>query len=172
MQKVEYQVRAGSRAQSRTSQNVAKACRRTNQRAATGIRQKLSKFCEQVLADDVVVTFTPHLIPMARGILSVSYLEPKGKVTQADLEGALVRILPGRVVCGSSPRNTLPQTAFVRGSNKAHIAVRLDERANRIVAFGAIDNLLKGAAGQAVQCMNVMMGYEETAGLPMAAAFP
>jgi N-acetyl-gamma-glutamyl-phosphate reductase len=70
------------------------------------------------------------------------------------------------------PAGTLPDTAMVRGSNRAHVAVEFDTRTGRVLAMAAIDNLVKGAAGQAVQCMNVALGLVETAGLMQVAMFP
>ncbi len=119
----------------------------------------------------IAVSFTPHLLPMTRGILSCSYLVPKRGITEGKLKQVVsdfYRDAPFVEVL----RDTLPDTSFVRGSNMAHVSVRLDERVNRIVAMGAIDNLIKGAAGQAVQCMNLICGFEETEGLPRIAPFP
>ena len=113
----------------------------------------------------VVINFTPHLVPMSRGILTTIYCQPaQGVTTQAVLErlssfyaeAPFVRVLPlGR----------FPDCAHVRGSNFCDIGARLDRRTGRLILVSAIDNLVKGAAGQAVQNMNIMWGMEETLGL-------
>lgn len=119
----------------------------------------------------VIVTFTPQLVPMSRGILSCVYGEPAGPVTEADLRAAVrdfYRDEPFVTVIESG----LPDTGHVRGTNRAHVAVHLDRRAGRVLAMAAIDNLGKGAAGQAVQCLNLALGIDETEGLAGVAAFP
>jgi N-acetyl-gamma-glutamyl-phosphate reductase len=111
----------------------------------------------------VAVDFLPHLIPMTRGILSASYVRPTRQVTQAQLDELYAATYAGepfvRVVA------TAPATKHVLGSNFARVFVRLDERTGRIIAIGVVDNLVKGAAGQAVQAFNIVMGLDEVAGL-------
>jgi N-acetyl-gamma-glutamyl-phosphate reductase len=120
----------------------------------------------------VRLTFTPHLVPMARGILACVYAAPTDAARPAgDYQRALeeaYRAEPFVDVLDAG----LPDTAFVRGSNRVQVAVRLDQRAGRVVAMSAIDNLVKGAAGQAIQCMNLALGLPETAGLDGVALFP
>ena len=120
----------------------------------------------------VRVTFTPHLIPMARGILACVYGEPTDPALgEDDYRSALVEAYRGEpfvVVLDEG----LPDTAHVRGSNRAHVAVRLDARAGIVVAMAAIDNLVKGASGQAIQAMNIALGWPETEGLAGVALFP
>ncbi|MDP3275914.1 MAG: N-acetyl-gamma-glutamyl-phosphate reductase [Deltaproteobacteria bacterium] len=121
---------------------------------------------------DVRVTFTPTLAPMTRGILATAYCEPQDGVTaQALVECAreYYRHSPSVSVL---PLGTLPDTLWVRGSNRAHVGYALDARSNLVVAMGTIDNLIKGAAGQAIQCMNLSMGFDEGAGLRMAPTWP
>jgi N-acetyl-gamma-glutamyl-phosphate reductase len=117
------------------------------------------------------VTFTPHLIPMTRGILATVYLRLQHPLTQAEAEGILleayarepfVRVLPGG----------LPQTKATYGSNYCDVAVRVDPRAGLLIVLSAIDNLVKGASGQAVQNMNIMCGFPERLGLEGAPLFP
>jgi N-acetyl-gamma-glutamyl-phosphate reductase len=113
----------------------------------------------------VVMQFTPHLIPVNRGILTTLYLEP-GKSTDAEKISAcykkaygsepFVRLLEGKA---------LPDTKNVVGTNVCEIAWRLDPRTGRLVVMSAEDNLVKGASGQAVQSMNIVCGWPETAGL-------
>lgn len=119
-----------------------------------------------------VVTFTPQLVPMSRGILACVYGEPRDpSIGEAELRGAMVDFYRDEpfvtVVEGG-----LPDTSHVRGTNRAHVGVHLDRRAGRVLAMAAIDNLGKGAAGQAIQCLNLACGFEETDGLRGVAAFP
>jgi N-acetyl-gamma-glutamyl-phosphate reductase len=120
----------------------------------------------------VRVTFTPHLIPMARGILSCVYGDPTDpSLGQDDYRSALDEAYRGEpfvVVL----EDGLPDTAHLRGSNRAHVAVRLDARAGVVVAMCAIDNLVKGASGQAIQAMNIALGWPETEGLAGVGLFP
>jgi N-acetyl-gamma-glutamyl-phosphate reductase len=121
----------------------------------------------------LALTFSPHLVPMSRGIVSCVYATPTdpsrpAAVYQAALEGAyhdepFVTVLPA---------GQLPDTSFVRASNRAHVAVAVDARARRVLAMSAIDNLTKGASGQAIQCMNLALGFPETEGLTSPAMFP
>jgi len=114
---------------------------------------------------EIKVTFTPHLVPMVRGILSTIYLEPASGKTDEEIralyscfygECPFVRILE---------EDALPETRFVRGSNFIDIAFKMDRRTGRLIILSAIDNLVKGAAGQAVQNMNIMLGLPEDTGL-------
>lgn len=119
---------------------------------------------------DARITFTPHLVPMLRGILS-TVTAPRAKdVSRADILEVYRRWYANRpfvqVVEGE------PQTRWVVGSNRAVIGVVVDEWSNRIVALSAIDNLLKGAAGQAIQVANLMFGLDESEGLPLAGWMP
>lgn len=117
----------------------------------------------------VTVTFTPHLVPMVRGILSTIYCTPRGKIKESDLlalarsffkESPFVRVLE---------EGELPETRLVRGTNYIDLAYRYDKRTNKVIAISAIDNLVKGAAGQAVQNMNLMLGRPEKTGLEQIA---
>jgi len=109
------------------------------------------------------VDFLPHLIPMTRGILSAGHVRPSRRVDQAELDALYAETYAGEpfvTVVASAPA-----TKHVTGSNHAHVFVHHDERAGRILAIGVIDNLVKGAAGQAVQAFNLVHGLPETAGL-------
>jgi N-acetyl-gamma-glutamyl-phosphate reductase len=118
----------------------------------------------------VAVDFLPHLIPMTRGILSASYVRPTRPVTQAQLDELYAATYANepfvRVVSAA------PATKHVLGSNFARVFVRFDERTGRIIAIGVVDNLVKGAAGQAVQAFNIVMGLDEVAGLQQLALAP
>lgn len=132
------------------------------------IEQELSLLA----ARKVVISFTPHLVPMDRGILSTVYAQPTGAISGETIRQLyrdhyagepFVRILDG---------GDFPSTAFVRGSNFCDIGICLDQRAGRIILVSAIDNLVKGAAGQAVQNMNIVCGLPETMGLELLPLFP
>jgi N-acetyl-gamma-glutamyl-phosphate reductase len=121
----------------------------------------------------VRITFTPHLCPMSRGIFCCVYLAPSepGRPARA-YQDALEQAYANEPFVVVLPPGHVPDTAHVRGSNSAHVAVALDQRAGRVLAMAAIDNLVKGAAGQAVQCLNLIQGWDETAGLDAIALFP
>lgn len=118
----------------------------------------------------VALTFTPHLIPMTRGMLATVYLEMASPATTGELVALYAERYAGEPFVTVHPAGRMPSTAEVRGSNRAHIGVAADEEAGTIVAICAIDNLGKGAAGQAVQCANLTQGLPETAGLDMPGA--
>lgn len=119
---------------------------------------------------DVELLFTPHLAPMNRGILATCYARPTGDETTEQLLAAVASAYadePFMVVSES-----VPSTKATLGSNSVHVTVQKDERTGWVVAIGALDNLVKGAAGQAVQCANLAVGIEETSGLPLAGMYP
>ena len=119
---------------------------------------------------DVELLFTPHLAPMNRGILATCYARPTGDEDSDDLLAAMAGAYQDEpfVVVSQTP----PSTKATLGSNSVHLTVRKDERTGWVVALGALDNLVKGAAGQAVQCANLAVGVEETAGLARAGLYP
>lgn len=130
------------------------------------IEQELGKLAKE----DLVVSFTPHLVPMNRGILSTCYSSLEVALTTEELldiyrsfykDEYFVKVIEG-----------LPETRWVKGSNLCHIGLKVDNRTNRVLVVSVIDNLIKGAAGQAVQNMNIMLGLEETAGLEFLAMAP
>jgi N-acetyl-gamma-glutamyl-phosphate reductase len=120
---------------------------------------------------DVVVTFTPHLVPMNRGILSTIYVRGL-KASAQDLHALLVKAYANEPFVYVLPFGRLPQTRHVRGSNMTMIGVAADRVAGRAIIGSALDNLTKGASGQAVQNMNLMLGFPETTGLQQVALFP
>jgi N-acetyl-gamma-glutamyl-phosphate reductase len=121
----------------------------------------------------VHVMFTPHLAPMSRGILSCVYATPRNPDLAAGAyHEALRERWKGEPFITVLPPGQLPDTSHVRGSNRVHLSVAVDPRARRVLAISAIDNMGKGAAGQAIQCMNIALGLPETAGLDGVAAFP
>jgi len=113
------------------------------------------------------VLFTPHLAPMNRGILATCYGQAKGPCDPLEALGAAYSDEPFIHVSERSP-----STKWTLGSNAVHLAARYDERTGRILAIAALDNLGKGAAGQMIQCANLMLGLEETAGLPKVGVWP
>ncbi|MFZ0375661.1 MAG: N-acetyl-gamma-glutamyl-phosphate reductase [Xanthobacteraceae bacterium] len=120
---------------------------------------------------DVVVTFTPHLVPMNRGILSIIYVRGI-KASPQDLHALLLKSYAKEPFVHVLPFGTVPQTRHVRGSNMTFIGVAADRIAGRAIIGAALDNLTKGASGQAVQNMNLMLGFPETMGLEQVALFP
>lgn len=121
----------------------------------------------------VTVLFTPHLVPMSRGILACVYAEPTDPARPAHAyRDALIEAYRDEPFVDVLPPHAVPDTAHVRGSNRAHVTAVYDARSHRVLAMAAIDNLVKGAAGQAVQCLNVARGWPETLGLEAAPLFP
>ena len=114
---------------------------------------------------DVRVVFTPHLAPLKRGLLATVYLPLARTVDAAELQGIYEEAYRGEAFVAVLPAGSQPRTASVAGSNRAHVAVALDARANVAVATCAIDNLVKGAAGQAVQNANLLCALDERMGL-------
>jgi len=132
------------------------------------IDQELS----EAAGEPIQVTFTPHLMPMNRGILATTYVSLKNGATADDLRGALARRYEGEPFVKLVPQGQAPATRHVRGSNLCLIGVFADRVPGRAILVSALDNLVKGASGQALQNLNVMAGFEETAGLPGVAVFP
>jgi N-acetyl-gamma-glutamyl-phosphate reductase len=132
------------------------------------IEQEMSELCKK----PVTISFTPHLLPITRGILSTMYAELSRTTTDAEVY-ELYRIYykdePFVRLCETG---VFPATQFVRGSNFCDIGFKVDSRTGRIVILAAIDNLVKGAAGQAVQNMNLMCDLPETKGLLAVPLFP
>jgi N-acetyl-gamma-glutamyl-phosphate reductase len=121
---------------------------------------------------EVVVTFTPHLVPMNRGILSTIYVRGLGRSAPEDLHAILLKHYMNEPFVHVLPFGTMPQTRHVRGSNLTFIGVVKDRIAGRAIIGAALDNLVKGASGQAVQNMNLMLGFPEAMGLEQVALFP
>jgi N-acetyl-gamma-glutamyl-phosphate reductase len=121
---------------------------------------------------EVVVTFTPHLVPMNRGILSTIYVRGVGGSGPEDLHALLLKHYVNEPFVQVLPFGTMPQTRHVRGSNLTCIGVTKDRIAGRAIIVSALDNLVKGASGQAVQNMNLMLGFPEAMGLEQVALFP
>jgi N-acetyl-gamma-glutamyl-phosphate reductase len=120
---------------------------------------------------NVVVSFTPHLVPMNRGIFSTIYVRSL-KASAQDLHAILLKSYVNEPFVHVLPFGAMPQTRHVRGSNMTFIGLAADRIAGRAIIGAALDNLTKGASGQAVQNMNVMLGMPETTGLEQVALFP
>jgi N-acetyl-gamma-glutamyl-phosphate reductase len=121
-------------------------------------------------ASGAQVIFTPHLAPMNRGILATCYARPTGTTSTTALLALLRDAYAGEpfVVVGDQP----PSTKATQGSNTAHLTARFDERTGWVLVLCAIDNLVKGASGQAIQCANLLLGLPEATGLPIAGMYP
>ncbi len=131
---------------------------------------------EQCLADfagqPMRVTFTPHLMPMSRGILATIYVRLAGAASPADLHAALARSYADEPFVHVLPFKTMPATRHVRGTNLCLIGVHPSRIPGEAILISAIDNLVKGASGQAVQNMNLMLGLDERLGLGQRPLFP
>ncbi len=120
----------------------------------------------------LTITFTPHLVPMDRGIFSTIYSVPLKSVTTTELLRIYNDFYKGEPFVRVLPEGSFPSTAFVRGSNFCDIGLIVDSRSGRVIVVCAIDNLVKGASGQAVQNMNIMCGFPEAMGLEGLPLFP
>ncbi len=134
---------------------------------------EIEQICSILARQEMMVQFTPHLIPMARGILSTVYatLRDPGLVREdlITIYNAFYRSSPFVKVLSSG---IYPQTKWACGTNLAYIGIQVDSRTGRVIVLSAIDNLIKGQAGQAVQCLNLMMGWDESLGLPKLGFYP
>ncbi len=115
--------------------------------------------------ESVSITFVPHLVPMTRGMLTTIYATPAPGLKKQDIVDCYRKAYHRRPFIRLCPEDRLPDTLHVRGTNFCDIGFELDEKNRRLILISAIDNLVKGAAGQAVQNMNLMLGFDETAGL-------
>ena len=122
--------------------------------------------------EKVVLNFTPHLVPMNRGILVTEYAKLTKEVSYEDVKAVYDKYYGGEKFVRVLQKDVCPETKWVEGSNYVDIGFKIDPRTNRIIMMGAIDNLVKGAAGQAVQNMNLMFGLPESEGLELVPMFP
>lgn len=126
---------------------------------------------------EIMINFTPHLVPMNRGILVTEYASLRKKAdgslpTYEEIKAAYNKYYENEKFIRVFPENQTPETRWVEGSNYVDIGFKIDERTGRIIMIGALDNLVKGAAGQAVQNMNLLFGFEESEGLNLPPLFP
>lgn len=120
----------------------------------------------------VTATFTPHLAPMNRGIYATHYVRAEGKTSVEQMHRVLADFYSGEHFVRVLPMGEVPQSRHVRGSNFVQIGVVADRVAGRAIVISTLDNLVKGASGQAVQNMNLMLGFPDTTGLEQIALFP
>ena len=122
--------------------------------------------------EPMTLSFTPHLVPMQRGILVTAYASLKKEVTWEEVKAVYDRYYDKERFVRVLDQDVCPQTRWVEGSNYVDVGFKIDPRTKRIIMMGAMDNLVKGAAGQAVQNMNLVFGLDEAEGLRMAPLFP
>ena len=122
--------------------------------------------------EKVVLNFTPHLVPMNRGILATEYAKLTREVSYEEVKAVYEKYYGNEYFIRVLNEGIYPETKWVEGSNFVDIGFKIDTRTGRIIMMGAIDNLVKGAAGQAVQNMNLMFGFEENEGLKLVPMFP
>ena len=122
--------------------------------------------------EEVFLNFTPHLVPMNRGILITAYASLKKDVTYEEVKAIYDKYYADEKFVRVLEKDVCPQTKWVEGSNYVDVNFKIDPRTNRIIMMGAMDNLVKGAAGQAVQNMNLMFGLKESEGLELVPMFP
>jgi len=120
----------------------------------------------------VTISFTPHLVPMNRGILVTAYASLTKKVSYEEVKAVYDKYYRDEYFVRVLEKDVVPQTRWVEGSNFADVNFKIDTRTNRVVMMGAIDNMVKGAAGQAIQNMNLMFGLPENTGLKQIPVFP
>ena len=122
--------------------------------------------------EEVLINFTPHLVPMQRGILVTAYANLKKEVTYEEVKAVYDKYYKKEQFIRVLENETPPETRWVEGSNYVDVNFKIDERTGRIIMMGALDNLIKGAAGQAVQNMNIIFGLPENEGLQQVPMFP
>ncbi len=134
---------------------------------------EIEQICSDLAGREVCVQFTPHLVPMVRGILATVYanLRDPGLVREdlITIYKAFYRNSPWVKIL---PAGVYPQTKWAAGTNLCYISIEVDPRTDRVIVMSVIDNLLKGQAGQAIQCVNIMQGWDEMLGLPKLAFYP
>ncbi|HIJ78725.1 MAG: N-acetyl-gamma-glutamyl-phosphate reductase [Desulfobulbaceae bacterium] len=132
------------------------------------IEQELGELCDS----QVLVTFTPHLVPMSRGILSTIYAKTNKALTGAELEKLYGSFYENERFVRVLDNGQFPATQYIRGSNFCDIGYKYDQRTGRVIIVSAIDNVVKGASGQAVQNMNIISELPEEMGLNVVPLFP
>ncbi len=145
-----------------------KAYKVTEHRHTPEIEQELSFLA----GEKITITFTPHLVPMKRGILSTIYATLAQPISEKEIYTVYEEFYRNEKFVRLRPQDLLPSTADVCGSNYCDIGLKVDQRNNRLIIISAIDNLVKGASGQAIQNMNLMLGWEESLGLEVIPLYP
>lgn len=149
------------------NENMKAYCVATH-RHTPEIEEQLGYAC----GEKITINFTPHLVPMNRGILATAYASLKKDVTYEEVKAIYDKYYADEKFVRVLEKDVCPQTKWVEGSNYVDVNFKIDPRTNRIIMMGAIDNLVKGAAGQAVQNMNLMFGLKESEGLELVPMFP
>lgn len=139
-----------------------------NHRHTPEIEEQLGYACN----DELKLIFTPHLAPMNRGILVTAYANLAKECTEEDLRACYEKYYKDEHFIRVLDKDVCPETKWVEGSNFFDVNFKIDKRTNRVVMMGALDNVVKGAAGQAVQNMNIMFGFNEMEGLNVVPMFP
>lgn len=132
------------------------------------IEEQLGYAC----GEKITINFTPHLVPMNRGILATAYASLKKDVTYEEVKAIYDKYYADEKFVRVLEKDVCPQTKWVEGSNYVDVNFKIDERTGRVIMMGALDNLVKGAAGQAVQNMNLLFGLDESEGLNLVPMFP
>ena len=132
------------------------------------IEEQLGYAC----GEKITINFTPHLVPMNRGILATAYASLKKDVTYEEVKAIYDKYYADEKFVRVLEKDVVPETKWVEGSNFVDVNFKIDERTGRIIMMGALDNIVKGAAGQAVQNMNLMFGLDEKEGLELVPMFP
>ncbi|MCT4543128.1 MAG: N-acetyl-gamma-glutamyl-phosphate reductase [Vallitalea sp.] len=145
-----------------------KAYKIASHRHTPEIEQELSNVAD----NSVTISFTPHLVPMNRGILITAYGNLTKICTYKDIKNIYEQFYKNEKFIRLLPEGVFPETKWVKSSNYCDINFQIDERTNRIIVIAAIDNLIKGAAGQAVQNMNILFNIDESTGIEMIPSFP
>jgi len=145
-----------------------KAYKVAEHRHTPEIEQELSRQA----GENITLTFTPHLVPMKRGILSTVYATLQKPMTEMEILDLYSKFYAEESFVRLRPSDLLPGTADVCGSNYCDIGIKIDQRNNRLILLSAIDNLVKGASGQAIQNMNLMLGFDESLGLDIVPLYP
>lgn len=133
---------------------------------------EIEQAMENLSGMKTVINFTPHLVPMSRGILATCYANLKSGISAEMIEPAFHKMYSNEKFIRLLGNGAYPETKFVRGSNYCDIAWHIDERSNRVIILSAIDNLVKGAAGQAVQNLNIAAGFNEDTALDFTPVYP
>jgi len=145
-----------------------KAYALTNHRHTPEIEEQLS----YASGKDVKINFTPHLIPMNRGILTTAYSNLNKEISYEEVKKIYDKYYSEEKFIRVLDKEVFPETKWVEASNYVDVNFKIDQRTKRIIVIGAMDNLVKGAAGQAIQNMNIMFGLNETMGLTQVPMFP
>lgn len=133
---------------------------------------EIERFLSEKTEKSIFINFTPHVVPMTRGILVTMYVNLTESVSEAAVRERFTSFYQDRAFVRVKPSHSLPETKQVYGSNYCDLHITVDERTKRLIIVSVIDNLVKGASGQAIQNMNLMYGLDETEGLNLSPLYP